>query len=362
MVSKRIPVISLFSGAGGLDLGFEQAGFQTLLAVDKSPAAVDTINRNNGGRVAVVGDLLSLTSRDLIAEIQARYPGVTPRGIIGGPPCQGFSNGNVLKDRRDPRNRLPLVYATLLGALNRAYELDFFVFENVTGLLTARHRDRLGKIRRAFRRADDFRVFEKEVNAAEFGLPQIRRRLFLVGLSETRWPTAEFLFPSGGLLPRTVADAIGGLPPPLYYRRGVRPEDVPLHQNHWTMQPKSSRFATAEFNRWRSFRRLSWDEPSPTVAYGNREIHIHPDGQRRLSVYEALLLQGFPDNYILQGNFSQQVTQVSNAVPPPVAQAIAQALREVLYNKKHGERRGANRPSASMAPSAASLGEGLIYV
>ena len=86
----------------------------------------------------------------------------------------------------------------------------------------------------------------------------------------------------------------------------------------------------------RSFRRLKWDQPSPTVAYGHREIHVHPSGRRRLSIYEAMLLQGFPDEFVLEGNLSAQVEQVSNAVPPPLARSLATAIKEAL--QELGER------------------------
>jgi DNA (cytosine-5)-methyltransferase 1 len=80
----------------------------------------------------------------------------------------------------------------------------------------------------------------------------------------------------------------------------------------------------------RSFKKLSWGEPSPTIAFGNREIHVHPDGHRRISIYEAMLLQGFPDDFVIEGNLSQQVKQVSNAVPPPLARSVASAVRRTL--------------------------------
>jgi len=92
------------------------------------------------------------------------------------------------------------------------------------------------------------------------------------------------------------------------------------------------RFFNPEKHAWdgRSFRRLDAGEPSPTVAYGHREIHVHPNGTRRLSIYEAMLLQGFPKKYVLLGPFSAQVEQVSNAVPPPLAYSLALAVRDSL--------------------------------
>jgi DNA (cytosine-5)-methyltransferase 1 len=98
------------------------------------------------------------------------------------------------------------------------------------------------------------------------------------------------------------------------------------------MVPRSRKFGENTAVGGRSFRRLSWDDKSPTVAYGHREIHVHPNGKRRLSIYEAILLQGFPKKYWITGNLSQQVEQVSNVVPPPVAKAIAKAIKETIFD------------------------------
>jgi DNA (cytosine-5)-methyltransferase 1 len=169
-------------------------------------------------------------------------------------------------------------------------------------------------------------VFEEELQALWFGVAQLRPRVFVVGI---RNPTnsLEVRRPMS-VRNATVRDAIGSLSAPAFFRRGIDPDTIPLHRNHWTMNPKSKRFAAPEkvSSSTRSFKRLRWDYPSPTVAYGHREIHVHPTGTRRLSVFEAMRLQGFPDRYVLEGNLSEQVTQVSNAVSPPVAFAIAQAI------------------------------------
>ncbi len=190
------------------------------------------------------------------------------------------------------------------------------------GLMTPKHASRFDSIRKAFRQAG-FNLFYHDLDAQEFGVPQLRRRLFLVGLNKKTFPNTEFIFPAGHVRKVTVRDTIAGLPEPVYFERGLKPTDIAYHPNHWTMMPKSKKFQTKTSTDGRSFRRLEWDKVSPTVAYGNREIHVHPDGGRRLSVHEAMLLQGFPPTYRLTGNFSQQITQVSNAVPPPVAQVLA---------------------------------------
>jgi DNA (cytosine-5)-methyltransferase 1 len=131
----------------------------------------------------------------------------------------------------------------------------------------------------------------------------------------------------------TVREAIGGLAEPAFFRCGLDPAKFPVHPNHWTMQPKSPRFGNPDdvvYKDARSFKRLKWDVPSRTIAFGHREIHIHPDGHRRLSIHEAMLLQGFPNRFVLEGNLSEQVEQVSNAVPPPLSRSIAAAVRRAL--------------------------------
>jgi DNA (cytosine-5)-methyltransferase 1 len=319
-------VLSLFSGAGGLDLGFRRAGFAVPLALDSAPAAVATLKGNTKSGATVVADIRELSASQIVAKLSSSG-GPLPCGIIGGPPCQGFSRGNARKDPKDPRNRLPLTYAALLGEINALIGIDFFVFENVVGLFE--NKRLYARIEKAFE-SSGFRLFSDQVDAENFGVPQTRRRLFLVGLNSARFPGERFVFPRGRARRRTVRDAIGGMPVPTFFSRTLRPADIPFHPNHWTMVPRSARFHEGRFNRWRSFRRLKWDAPSPTVAYGNREIHIHPNGLRRLTVLEAMLLQGFPKHYVLHGNFSEQVAQVSNAVPPPVAFALARALRRTL--------------------------------
>ena len=151
----------------------------------------------------------------------------------------------------------------------------------------------------------------------------------MVGINSELYPLLKFSFPAKSKNTKTVRDAIAGLPKPEYFRRGLEPGKMPYHPNHWTMMPKSKKLKEG-LSSGRSFRRLQWDKASPTVAYGNREIHVHPDGGRRLSVFEAMLLQGFPKNYRLTGTLSAQITQVSNAVPPPLAKAIARQLNSIL--------------------------------
>ena len=129
-----LPVVSLFSGSGGLDEGFAQAGFAPILAVDIDRAACQTFEFNHPG-VRVLRKDLSQGLNGYVIERLAELPsGARPIGVIGGPPCQAFSSSNVHKKSDDPRLRLPVNYAHILSELNRHYQIDFFVFENVLGL------------------------------------------------------------------------------------------------------------------------------------------------------------------------------------------------------------------------------------
>ena len=331
---RTIPIVSLFCGPGGMDLGFRKQGFQPILAIDVDQAAVDTYNWNNRRSIARQGDLLQLTDTEIINLIREVSGGISPRGVIGGPPCQSFSTSNVHHKRNDPRKKLPLRYASILGALNREFNLDFFVFENVLGLKSNKHKYHFRKLLKAFENVG-FSIFEEELDASKFGVPQERHRVFIVGINKRLYPKIGFEFPCKDTdIPVTVRDVIEGLPAPAYFKRKIRVAEIPYHPNHWTMNPKSPKFKNGSNGIGRSFRRLHWDRPSWTVAYGHREMHVHPTGTRRVSVFEAMLLQGFPESYVLKGNLSQQVTQVSDAVPPPLAGAIAKAMRRAIYNHK----------------------------
>lgn len=322
-------IISLFCGAGGMDLGFQQAGFQTCVAIDNWEDAVRTFNHNSENGVAIRKNIATLTPNEFLKLIPDQS---SPVGLIGGPPCQGFSRGNVSADPNDPRNLLPFRYAALLKAAREKFDLRFFVFENVTGLLSKKHLPRFNRIVDRLQKAG-FRVFYNKLNAANFGVPQRRHRLFIVGLNEDYYPEVDFQFPKSSDVSSVVKDAIGTLPGATFYSKGLESTDIPFHPNHWTMVPRSSRFSSSLIQNQttgRSFRILDWEKVSPTVAYGNREIHVHPNGQRRLTILEAMLLQGFGQGFEILGNLSSQVTQVSNAVPPPMAKAIADLLKKFL--------------------------------
>lgn len=324
-------LLSLCCGAGGLDLGFERAGHEIGVAVDINPSSVTTYNHNRHSGRGHVADMRQLGTAELDRLAGERF---SPVGIIGGPPCQSFSIATRSSDD-DHRHKLPLEFARILGELNQRTPVCFFVFENVPGLAERRHAARYKAIIEAFE-DKGFRVSCAVVNASWFGVAQNRRRLILVGYNRSLYPGLAWRPPEVETKqPVPIKSLLRDLPDPAFWKRNLDRSKLKPHPNHWCMTPKSRKFKTPGAlvpgtSRGRSFRTLDWNQPSRTVAYGNREVHVHPAGNRRLSVYEAMLLQGFPDWYELCGTLSDQISQVSEAVPPPMAYAVACSVQDDL--------------------------------
>jgi DNA (cytosine-5)-methyltransferase 1 len=324
-------IISLFSGAGGMDLGFQQEGFDISIAIDLEESAISTHKKNFSGSLSIAADLTEIGPKGVLTKAKFKINKGEKIGIIGGPPCQGFSRANPGSLASDPRNKLPALYLKIIAELQTYYEVEFVVFENVLGMKDEKHAAKYRSLIRGLKKLG-FSVHEKELCALDFGVPQNRKRIIISALKKDKGYTK--VTPIKSIGKTTVRETIGGLCEPAFFYRGIRVTEIPFHPNHWTMKPKSLRFkkTNTETNS-RSFRRLKWDNPSPTIAFGNREIHLHPEGTRRLSIYEAMLLQGFPSTFVLEGNLSEQVTQISNAVPPPLARSLAAAVKNALQGK-----------------------------
>ncbi|WP_082518939.1 DNA cytosine methyltransferase [Leifsonia sp. Leaf336] len=333
-------IVSLFSGAGGLDLGFHDQGYEIVFAVDRMAAAIKTHRRNFPRTTSVAVDI---TDRDtstgkliVLGQIEKVLRKGEAIGVIGGPPCQGFSRANPKSHADDPRNQMPSFYLEIVEALQQLYDVQFVLFENVMGIRDAKHAVTFQGIMRRFKDLE-LTAGVAEHSALDYGVPQTRTRVIISGFKdETAAKTFVPLHATEADL--TVRGAIGHLPAPAFFARDLLVDDIPEHPNHWTMKPVSRRFSGEGLSPapTRSFRRLSWDKPSPTVAYGHREIHVHPDGTRRLSIFEAMLLQGFPTSFVIEGTLSQQVEQISNAVPPPVARSLAAAVATALRSAAEG--------------------------
>lgn len=336
-------IVSLFSGAGGLDLGFRRAGYRLSFAVDLSPSAIDTHRRNFKGSKSLAADLVQLGPEGVLAQLDGLLEPGAPIGVIGGPPCQGFSRANTAAASNDPRNRLPLLYLKVVQALQEEYNVEFVLFENVLGIRDTKHSVTFRRILSRFREIG-LTPHVAEYSALDYGVAQTRNRVIISGFRDEA-VARNFQPKKVEAKDLTVRSVIGQLPEPVFFARDLDRSAIPHHENHWTMKPVSKRFLQpgGADRAGRSFRRLRWDKPSPTVAYGHREIHVHPDGHRRLSIYEAMLLQGFPSDFVLEGPLSAQVEQVSNAVPPPLAEALANAIKTARRRAARQSAAGARR-------------------
>ena len=334
VVAGNLPVVSFFSGAGGLDQGFRMAGFHPVLAIDINHAAIATYKRNHPGTKVIQVDLATADPATILDLWEDNAGGMKPVGIIGGPPCQAFSSSNVHQVEDDPRRKLLDNYAGIINAFATYYAIDFFVIENVPGLLRNKYRRHFEEFKETVGK-ESFEVISEVLDAGTFGVPQHRKRLIAVGVNRSRHPDTELQLLEGDYhSPPSIERAIRGLPEPAYCAKGLEPEDIPYHPNHVAMVPRSSRFTdgslSASNSKGLSFKVLSWDAPSYTVAYGHNEVHIHPNCHRRLSIYEAMLLQGFTHSYKLEGTFTEQVRLISDAVPPPLAEGIANTIAEAF--------------------------------
>jgi DNA (cytosine-5)-methyltransferase 1 len=326
---KEIKLVSLFCGAGGLDLGFKQAGFRTAIAFDFNESAVESFNRNHPGNVAQVLDIEKTEISKIIKLIEKKIPIGADIAVVGGPPCQGFSRANSASKADDPRNKLPNIYLQIVRALSALYNVHFVLIENVSGIKAAKHDETFKGIISEIKNLN-FVPHQEMMDSVDYGVPQIRKRMILLGLRKNF--SEAFKFPIKSKKIKTVGEVIRGFPEPIFFNRKDVEAKSDFHPNHWTMLPKSEKFREGYVSpsSSRSFKKIQWNLPSRTIAFGNREILVHPSGLRRLSIYEAMILQGFPKKFQLIGTLSAQVTQVSNAVPPPLAKAIAMSLRSAL--------------------------------
>lgn len=364
-IGNSLRVIDLFSGAGGLSLGFYRAGFDVVLAVDRNKDAVKTHNLNLPCH-AEVADVSSYLNRsDLQADV-----------IVGGPPCQGFSSAGLRK-HGDTRNSLVSVFAELI-IRNKP---KAFVFENVEGFLTAENGDRLFELLEPLVQAG-YRIHLRKINAANFGVPQHRKRVIAIG--GLGWDPSFPIFthyafgaPGAGLAGQglvptpTVEEALNGLgsasidrpgtPDGHYYRPlvgldleramalapGATMRDLPMDLQHSSYQRRANRRVMDGTPTERrggaptGIRRLRPDEPSKAITGGAMSEFLHPTENRSLTIRECARIQTFPDDFVFCGNQSSQMQQIGNAVPPLLAQAIASTLfMDLIHHQDYRIKQG----------------------
>lgn len=366
---KKIPVLSFFTGAGFLDIGFTRAGFDVVFHNEFIPEFAQGFqygfSRLTGKPEpkVCVGDIARLEPAEILKEAFGPAGAPAVWGMIGGPPCPDFSVGGKNAGQQGENGVLSYTYMRQIMDLLPT----FFLFENVPGLFrTEKHRHFLNDLRQW---AEAVYVTDiKILNALEFGVPQDRERVFFIGIKREwlqargmepgldRYNPASFdghWFPYPSPLypdvkkeyPWPKKDAFGGEP--------LRPAGVPseLTVAHWLLDPsieglpnqdehfraKSGKFLEiAEGDdRRKSFKRLHRWRYAPTSAYGNNEVHLHPTLPRRITVREALRLQSVPDEYELPPEMSltDKFKTVGNGVPVRLAQSVASALRAFLTER-----------------------------
>lgn len=347
----KYKILDLFCGAGGLSLGFERAGFDVVKAIDIDPHAVATYNYNRKSPVAEVRDV-SAVDESFISSLG------TIHGMIGGPPCQGFSTaGQRIID--DHRNKLYREYFRILETVRPL----FFVIENVTGILNFAK----GLVKDdIIKRAKDlgYTIVHTTIDASEYGVPQVRKRVFFVGIRNI-FNAEEFSFPAGGQKPISILEAIGDLPsleygednstysqpPTTPYQKYIRDGMTVLYNHTLSKHSEDTKQTIALVpeggsimdvpehlrggrNYHALLRKMDRNKPALCIDTGHR-TYFHYEEKRIPSTREVARLQSFPDSYIFTGPRNDQQKQVGNAVPPLLAEQIAKCLMAFLG--KHTE-------------------------
>lgn len=394
-----VEVWSLFTGAGGLDLGLARAGFHPSLAVEIDPSCCTTLRRHFPGLDVWETDIREVTA----ASLAERRHHAEVFLMVGGPPCQSFCPGGKRAALSDPRGNLIYTYLRLVDEIRP----HVFVLENVAHLVTAalRHRpiaQRPGKrwnlsvyhedrtngdasappmepdelsgsaIRQVFGEMEalGYAVNFGIVDAADYGAAQHRFRFVMLGVREgvppPMPPATHGPFASSGESWRTLRDAIFGLrdnpgPHSEYTADVARYFALVPPGGNWRqlpkeLQPKALGDAAyaAGGGKTGFFRRLSWDAPSPTITgRSNRKgsAVCHPDFVRPLSVRECARLQGFPDDWVFEGSMSDQYMQIGNAVPVHLGEAIGRVILELTAPRQR--RAAAHTPEVERLLDAA---------
>ncbi len=320
---------SLFSGAGGLDKGFELAGFQTVWANEYDATIWDTFRHNFPKTYLDTRSIVEVDSSDV--------PDID--GIVGGPPCQSWSEAGAQRGIEDQRGQLFLDYIRIL----REKQPKFFLAENVSGILHDKHRVAFRGILQDFAGAG-YDIYYELLNANDYEVPEDRKRVIIIGFRKDL--NVKFEFPKPLEKKPVLQDAIGDLPSPSGSNDGIRESNVDLPiPNHEYM---TGGFSTIYMSRNRV---RSWDEPSFTIQAGARHAPIHPsapkmekvgrddcrfvegmeDKYRRLSVRECARIQTFPDDFLFRyKKISTGYKMIGNAVPVNFAKHLALAIKKAL--------------------------------
>ena len=323
-------IVSLFSGAGGLDLGFKQAGFDIIWANEFDKTIWETYEKNHEN---------FLDRRDIRTIPSSEIPECD--GIIGGPPCQSWSEAGALRGIEDSRGKLFYEFIRIL----KDKKPKFFVAENVAGMLAARHKEAVQNIIQQFENCG-YKLYIKLLNAADYGVPQDRKRVFYIGLRKDL--NIDFVFPNPLDKKITLKEAIKDLQNfaiPALGKNNTNEKACVINNNEYM----TGGFSTIYMSRNRV---RSWDEQSFTIQAGGRHAPLHPqapkmtfieqnkrefvkgkeDLYRRLSVRECARIQTFPDDFkFYYTDIADGYKMIGNAVPVRLAKLIGKAIAKQIY-------------------------------
>lgn len=360
-------VLDLFSGAGGLSRGFYDAGYDVVLGVDFDDAALKTFKENHGDAEAMKLDLFDHSNIDVIINYLEKNQ-IKLDVLVGGPPCQGFSIAGP-RDMNDKRNTL---YTAMVKLADRV-KPQAVVLENVPGMLQTNGGIGAKRVVEDFAKIG-YRMIPQLLYAPDYGIPQIRKRVFFVGLLDSK---EEFKFPDPIVDKEhyiTCEEAIGDLPslqteqgeiiygdevqdyflaPQNEYQRKMREKSdkvrnhigsIPIEKTRKmiSLVPEGKNYKALPeeyqgiYKYHEALTRYNSQKPSLTINTGHRS-HFHYKWNRIPTVRESARLQSFPDDFIFYGNKSEQYRQVGNAVPPLLGRVVAEALKSYL---KDGENNG----------------------
>lgn len=367
-MSKKPIIFSFFAGSGFLDLGFEKSGFdvrfvnefykpfQDAYKFSRSQMKID--EPLYGYHQGSIEDFLNdsdVASQQLTTNVKAaNKEGLV--GFIGGPPCPDFSVGGKNRGREGDNGRLTEAFVQVLIK----HQPDFFLIENVKGLWkTAKHRIFYQEMKVLLEQAG-FLMSDRLTNSIEFGVPQTRERILLFGIRKNLLNKKNIAFPweryirfdraiinqksiwpsitpykENSILERPcmVLDEFGELTVEYWFRKN-NVESHPNAHHHFTPRQALIRFQTIEegYVRGKSFKRLHRWRYSPTAAYGNNEVHLHPYKSRRLSAAETLAIQSLPKEFVLPPSMklSDMFKTIGNGVPYLLSEAIAKSIYDFL--------------------------------
>lgn len=356
----KLAMIDLFCGAGGFAVGASWAGFESVVGIDHFQPAMETWMYNHPHAIGCLGDIKQVDPaylKKLLAE-----KGVKKIHLItGGVPCQGFSIANRKHNDNDERNFLFLEYMRFV----KVFTPDYIILENVSGMRSTAG-GHFEKSIKEYMESLDYKVTVRILNAADFGVPQLRQRLLFVGVRTGQGFTEPYDFPDGEFTNshRTVEDAISDLPElassescdqytkpaQTEYQKLMRGEGSiaaisPAKKLHNHVAPNHLpdvlvKIANTEpgkpmYPKFKQRIRLSSNAPSPTQLAGGIRPQFqfgHPTQVRGLSIRERARIQSFPDSYVFMGGTVQERVQTGNAVPPlmiyHVTSLIARDIRE----------------------------------